>query len=209
MIQDYPEAYLGLCETLGLDQGIPYTEKWSAGADFLQILVDQVHERRPARILECSSGLTTLFMARVCQLVGSGGVISLENGPRFAQASRIALESYGLEAWAEVLDAPLVETPLEEQHWQWYDLAALKVDAVDMLVIDGPPGFLQPLSRYPALPRLADRLAPGAVILLDDAARSDEQAIVERWVAEYPDLERRWHATERGCAELHWPAQRA
>lgn len=208
MIRDYPEAYRELCDRLGFDRGIPFTEKWSAGADFLQILVDQVHERQPARILECSSGLTTLFMARACQLVGAGRVTSLENGARFAQATRMALESYGLDAWAEVMDAPLIDTPLGKQCWQWYDLAALKADAVDMLVIDGPPGFLQPMSRYPALPRLAGHLAPGAVILLDDAARPDEQTTVARWIVEYPGLERRWHTTERGCAELRWPAQR-
>ncbi|RMG33629.1 MAG: class I SAM-dependent methyltransferase [Gammaproteobacteria bacterium] len=208
MIEDYPEAYRELCDRLGFDRGIPFTEKWSAGADFLQILVDQVRERKPQRILECSSGLTTLFMARACQLAGTGRVTSLENGPAFAQATRVALEGYGLEAWAEVLDAPLVETPLGDQCWQWYDLAALEAGAIDMLVIDGPPGFLQPLSRYPALPRLADCLAPGALILLDDAARPDEKAIVARWIAEYPGIERRWRATERGCVELRWPAQR-
>lgn len=209
MIQDYPDAYREPCAALGFDQGIPYTEKWSAGADFLQILVNHVHTRQPSRIVECSSGLTTLFMARACQMVGSGRVVSLENGPPFAQTTRAALECYGLEAWAEVLDSPLVDTPLGEHCWQWYDLAPLKVEDVDMLVIDGPPGFLQPMSRYPAIPRLADRLAPEAVIWVDDAARPDERAIVERWLAEYPGLKRGWHATERGCVELRWPPQRA
>lgn len=206
MLQDCPADYHKLCEQLGFNRGIPFTEKWSAGADFLQILVDHILEHQPARILECSSGLTTLFMARACQLIGHGSVTSLENGARFAQTTRVALEIYGLGFWAEVQDAPLVDTPLAGQSWQWYDLTGLQVEEIDMLVIDGPPGFLQPMSRYPAIPRLADRFAPEAVIWLDDAARPDERAIVERWLAEYPGLNRGWHATERGCAELRWPA---
>lgn len=207
MIIDYPTDYHPLCRALGFDRGIPYEEKWSAGADFLELLVDRIRRHRPHRIIECSSGLTTLFMARACQLVGAGRIISLENGTPFARRTRSALDTYGLAEWAQVLEAPLVETPLGDRCWQWYELHGLAMAQAQMLVIDGPPGFLQPLSRYPALPKLADRLAPGALILLDDAARPDERAIVELWCAAFPRIALSWHDTERGCAELRWPAQ--
>jgi hypothetical protein len=73
-----------------------------------------------------------------------------------------------------------------------------------MLVIDGPPGFIQHHSRYPALPLLSERLADGCVIFLDDAARADEQAIVRRWLARFPQLEHHYVASERGCSVLRF-----
>ena len=40
------------------------------------------------------------------------------------------------------------------------------------------------------MPVLADRLADGAIVVLDDVSRADETAIVERWCAETPGLTR-------------------
>ncbi|MES9855801.1 MAG: hypothetical protein ABW166_04240 [Sedimenticola sp.] len=40
-----------------------------------------------------------------------------------------------------------------------------------MLVIDGPSGFIQKHSRYPALPLLFDKLSNNGMVFLDDAAR--------------------------------------
>ncbi len=205
MIRDFPEDYQPLCRRLGLDRGIPYTENWSAAADFLELLVDSLLQRPPEIVLECSSGLSTLILAGACRLAGGGRVISLENGATYAEATRAALAVYGLGEIAQVVHAPLRETPLGDGTWQWYDLAALPALRVQMLVIDGPPGFLQPLSRYPALPMLAQRLAPGCRIFLDDAARADERALVARWVDEYHGLAAEYRDTRRGCAVLHWP----
>jgi len=42
-------------------------------------------------------------------------------------------------------------------------------------------------SRFPALPALADRLAPHALVILDDANREPEREIVERWQQLLPE----------------------
>ncbi len=207
MRQDYPDAYRPLCERLGLDQGIPYTPNWSAGADFLEHLVEAVLAGRPAQIIECSSGLSTLILARACERAGSGMVWSLEHGAEYVAATRAALAAYGLQDWATVMHAPLRSTPLGEGTWQWYDLSRLPPMRAGLLAIDGPPGFLQPLSRYPALPMLASRLAPGCQILLDDAGREDERQAVARWRARYPGLEAQALEAERGCVRLLWPGE--
>ncbi len=205
MTFDYPDSYGPLCRRLGLDRGIPYTPKWSAEADFLALAVAVLYEEAPEVIVECSSGLSTLVLARACRLAGRGRVYSLENGGEFVEATREALAVYDLLDVAEVIHAPLCETRIGEDCWQWYDLSRLPVGAAQMLVIDGPPGFLQPLSRYPALPMLAERLAPGCRILLDDADRPDERALVARWQRDYPGLSVTWPETARGCASLRWP----
>ncbi len=205
LTRDFPDSYRPLCRRLGLDRGLPYTPQWSAEADFLELLADRVRDAAPAQILECSSGLSTLVLARACELAGRGRVLSLENGAEYADATRAALAAYGLQAYARVVHAPLVETPLPEGIWQWYDLQGLTIPPVDLLVIDGPPGFLQPLSRCPALPLLADRLAPGCCILLDDAAREDEQTLVARWCRRWPRMRCETLLLARGCVRMEWP----
>ena len=75
-----------------------------------------------------------------------------------------------------------------------------------MLVIDGPPMPVGPLVRYPAGPILFPKLAPGAAVFLDDAPRDDEKRIIERWMQEFPGLQREDHPCEKGCVSLTWPS---
>jgi hypothetical protein len=55
-------------------------------------------------------------------------------------------------------------------------------------LVDGPPGYGEGMShsRHPALPVLADRMAPGGMVFLDDADREPEREIVSRWSEELP-----------------------
>jgi hypothetical protein len=45
-------------------------------------------------------------------------------------------------------------------------------------------------ARFPALHVLQSRLAPHAVVMLDDADRVGEQAIVRRWITDVTGLRR-------------------
>lgn len=196
-------SYAELAETLGLAGELPYTPKWSAAPDFLALMADWVLKHKPTNIVECSSGLSTLILARCCQLNGKGTVLSLENGEQYAQSTRLHLQAYGLDNLAQVAHAPLVHHELGDERYQWYQLDGLGLpDEVDLLVIDGPPAFLQPLARYPALPLLQARFAADMVILLDDAARAGEREIVARWLQQMPELSHQYHDTERGCSVL-------
>jgi hypothetical protein len=83
----------------------------------------------------------------------------------------------------------LQECRIGKYPFQWYGQSVLDdVDAIDMLIVDGPPSATGELARYPALPVLADRLSEGASVLLDDAARDDEQRVIERWRREQPRM---------------------
>jgi hypothetical protein len=68
--------------------------------------------------------------------------------------------------------------------------ALVDLPEIDLLLVDGPPGSAGTQARYPALPVLSDRLADGAIVVLDDFSRADETTIVERWCAEIPGLAR-------------------
>lgn len=201
------EAHLRLGETLGLSEGLPYVRHWSAAPDFLALLVGHLRRARPALIVECGSGLSTLIQAQVCAIEGHGRVASLEHEPDCAAQTRAALARYGLARVATVLDAPLCRYRLDAEDYDWYDLSGLPAQAIDLLVVDGPPGRLGPLARYPALPLLRGRLAPGCTIFLDDADRPDERAVIARWCEEYPEFTIERPATARGCAVLHCPSQ--
>lgn len=201
------EAYLDLGARLGLRHGLPYVRHWSAGADFLALLVEHVLAHRPKVIVECGSGLSTLMLARCCALNSVGRVWSLEHEPDCAAHTREALARYGLEQVARVVDAPLRRYRLNTQEFDWYDLGGLPEVAIDLLVVDGPPGRLAPLARYPALPLLFARLDRAGTVFLDDAARPDEQAILSRWRTEFPDLAMTEVETGRGCAVLQRRSQ--
>lgn len=196
------ESYHYLRDRLGLRDGLPYTRNWSAQPDFQKLIVEHCLESKPRQIVECSSGLTTLLLARCCQLNGGGRVVSLENGAEYAQRTRDELLRYGLAEYATVLHAPLEESEVDGDSFQWYSIDELTDEPIDMLVIDGPPGFIQHQSRYPALPKLVERLADGCEIFLDDAGRVDERALVKRWLAAYPGLSHDYIALERGCSVL-------
>lgn len=50
------------------------------------------------------------------------------------------------------------------------------------MVVDGPPESSSTLARFPALPRLIQRLAKNYIGMLDDADRPSELEIVSRWM---------------------------
>ncbi len=180
------QAYDGLMRLISPIRPLPLLRGWAASPDLLLVLAEDVLKRKPATVLECSSGVSTLVLARCCQLNGNGHVYSLEHDERFACETRARLAEHGLQDWATVNDAPLVAT--EESGQRWYDLSrfAPPADGFDMLVIDGPPASTGRLARYPALPRLDRFLKRGARIFLDDAARGEEQLALARWKAEFP-----------------------
>jgi len=129
---------------------------------------------------------------------------SLENGEDYAAKTQSELEKLSLAEHATVLHAPLVKSVTGSNLYQWYDQKKLAVltESVDMLVIDGPPGFIQPQSRYPALPLLQSILSDDVVVFLDDAAREDEKQLVIRWLQQFPSFLYLYYKTQRGCAVL-------
>ena len=98
---------------------------------------------------------------------------------------RGGLASEALAGVARVILAPLGPHPLAAPGARWYSeeaLADLPGD-IDLLVVDGPPGNLPGMEqgRAPALPALRGKLAPTALVVLDDVHRPGEQAVLEHW----------------------------
>ena len=197
------EALDGLQRELRLEHSLPPTRGWAGSPDFLLTLARHARLAQPQVVVECSSGASTVVLARCMQLQGAGQVYSLEHDAAYAAQTRAELARHGLSAWAQVIDAPLRAHRLQGETWPWYDTDHLPAGLeIGMLVIDGPPQATGKLARYPAGPLLFPRLAPGAAVFLDDAARPDEQAILRRWRSELPQLRQSLLSCEKGCARL-------
>lgn len=136
----------------------------------------------PAQVVECGAGVSTIVLARLLAQCGRGTLTALEHDPAWAARVGASLADEGLEGVARVVLAPL-----EGEPEPWYAEAGVAQlpDAIDLLVVDGPPADRPELAlaRRPALGRLAPRLAPGATVVLDDIGRAGEQEVLVTWEA--------------------------
>jgi predicted O-methyltransferase YrrM len=160
---------------------------WSEGAMTpagLQAVCAEVTGRHRRRIVECGSGFSTLVLARLLHTHG-GRLVSLEHDQTWATRVQSNLATARLTEIARVALAPLEPHPLARDGLQWYARRAVRSlpRRIDLLLVDGPPAF-EPqleLSRYPALPALAERLAPDATVVLDDIDRPGELRTLDAW----------------------------
>jgi predicted O-methyltransferase YrrM len=183
------EAYALLMRLLPPRMPVPRTRGWAASPDFLLTVVDIVLQERPGLVVDVGSGLSTVWEALACESAGRGRVIAVDHDQEFAASTTALVARQGLAGRAEVRYAPLTDQRTADRDVSWYDPAAFEgLDGIDVVVVDGPPGTTGPLARFPALPVLWDRLSPSAVIILDDADREDERAVVAAWVELFPEL---------------------
>lgn len=145
---------------------------WSISPALAAWLEELSHERPGIRrILELGPGWSTSLLAAGWPLAS---ITTIEHDWRFA---RQHLSDLSRLANVRLIIAPLVESPATGL---WYDLADLTFSGIDLLLIDGPPGGLRPRIRAGAA-SLLPALSPGALVVLDDACRADESALVDDW----------------------------
>ena len=194
----------------------PPTRGWAASPDFLMLETETIIEvaRRDGleglRVAEASSGVSTLTAAYTLKRLGadpaSAGVTSFEHDAEYATKTRRLLELHDLVDFATVIHAPLVDQELEGEVFPWYDPRSIaELEPISVLVVDGPPGRLGPIARFPALPRFLDRLRPGAIVIADDTARQGETEMLRRWSAAHPEATCEVIDTEKGAGRLRFP----
>lgn len=176
---------LRLLDRLSLPaDALPNLGSWKADTGFLHMIVDAVEALRPRHAVELGVGASTLVIARALDRFGAGRLASYDQHADFACETLRWLGDHGLDA--DVHHAPLRQPP---RGWpgQWYDLRHVP-HVIDLLVIDGPQWSLHPLVRG-AAEVLFDRIAPGGMVLLDDAARPGERLVARRWRRDWPDFD--------------------
>lgn len=176
---------MALMDHLGLPHDtLPNLGSWKADTQFLSHIVMAIEQLRPRNVVELGCGASSFVIARALQMNGAGRLDSYDQHAEFAATTQHWIDDHGLPC--TIHHAPLGPAP---SAWagSWYQLTDLP-DAIDLLIIDGPPWAIHPHVRGAAA-SLFHRLRPGAMILLDDAARPGERVVGARWRREHPDIE--------------------
>ena len=200
------QAAAGLYAVLTPRLPLPLMLGWSATPELSLQITSLILGRNVQHVFEAGSGVSTLIAGYALAKASreQARVTSLDHDAGYAEITRAQLAEHGFREGLRVLHAPLVEHQIRGGSWQWYDLSKLPDGPpIDLLVVDGPAVKTQPMARYPALPLLFSRLSPDAVVVLDDAARDSERAVVARWLAEYPgQFEHHYLETAKGVSIL-------
>jgi O-antigen/teichoic acid export membrane protein/predicted O-methyltransferase YrrM len=197
------ESLFSLYATLNVAQPLPPMRGWAVSPDFASVVVSLIHDMKPATILEAGSGVSTLIAGYTLKQEGGGLIVSLDQEKQYADITRADVNRHGLGDFVSVRYAPLKKVMIGSRSWLWYDLEQIEdVTSIDLVIVDGPPGNIQRLARFPALPVLADRLSEKAVIVLDDFFRHAEKEILARWLRDFPAFTYETIGTEKGTVIL-------
>jgi predicted O-methyltransferase YrrM len=184
------EALLQLFRDVVPRAPMPSSGRWALNPTDLLGILHLIEQQKPKLVLELGSGTSSVWIAYALEKSG-GKLVSIDHENEFAERTRRLLTAHGLDHLAEVRDTPLRTVTVEGAEFSWYDVDGLAdVADVDLMLVDGPPGSVGPLARYPALPLLGHKLSGTATVVLDDANRTDEQDVLTRWIAEIPGLHR-------------------
>lgn len=200
------EALFSLFSTMHPERPLPDMRGWAMSPDLLKKIAEMILAAKPKLILEAGSGVSTLVIGYCLKRLGEGRIISLEHDAEHAQKTQALVSLHGLDGYVTVMHAPLRKFDINGEHWVWYTIDGVNLDRpIDVLVVDGPPGHIQKLARYPALPLLYSFLAAESTIVLDDGQRPEEKEIVARWEDEFGELFPQYLELEKGAFLLKKP----
>jgi predicted O-methyltransferase YrrM len=192
------QPLLELTARLSPRRPLPPMRDYAIAPDCALLLVDLVREHRPEVIVETGSGVSTLVLAYALEKLGRGRVISLDHDAHWAARTRAELERHGLSRFATVVHAPLEPVDIDGERFVWHSLAALEgVDAIDLVVDDGPPKYVGRFARFASLPTFAPRLRDDGVFLLD-VVGDEERHMLARWRQRHPDFVQEELSTKKG-----------
>ena len=155
---------------------------WSISDRLAVELTQYLERRRPARILEIGSGLSTVVLGAYAVRHGAA-VTSLEHAWNYYRRTQQALAYFGMDTTVKLKLAPLRSKRFESsgRRAPWYDTP---LDGeFDFVFVDGPP---KAKGRNAVLLAIAGHLADGWELWLDDAYRHHERNCLRRWQRELP-----------------------
>lgn len=197
------QALMFLFSAFDVRAPLPSLTGWAITPELAATLAMLIRTHEPDVVLELGSGASTVVMGYAVEKNGQGRVISLDHSETYSARTRRMLARHALQSRAEVRHAPLKPFAHRDATYPWYDLDVLEDGlTIDMVFVDGPPHGIGAMARYPALPALYPYLSEDAVIVLDDADRADERAMVNRWREEHVDFELEFRKSPHGTAIL-------
>ncbi len=177
------ESLIYILRTLPNIKELPPTRGWAGSPDFLAQLIKIIIDSKPDQVLELGSGTSTVVIGSALIKNDHGKVISLDHEIKYANLTRENLKFNGIDSLSSVFHCPLREYQINGEKWLWYDISQIRLNhKINLLIIDGPPGSLQKMSRYPAIPLLFEHFAVRTTVVLDDSKREDETLVVKKWL---------------------------
>ena len=176
--------FIQLKEKVGNEITLPSSRGYAASPDFLNEVLDTIKAIQPKKIVEASCGISTVSISEFLLKNGLTNVehIALEHDEFYAKKCQSKVRNPN----SKVILAPITEHNINGKKWKWYGIDQLQnMTDVDLLIVDGPPAYLQKNSRYPALPLLLKKLTNNCVVLMDDCYRPQEQNILALWKKEF------------------------
>lgn len=182
---------------------LPLLRGWAVSPDFLLEICRHSLEHKPGMIIECSSGAPTLALARYRKINGIGHVYMPGTCPRIRRTNSTKTEGTRTGGLGR-RDRRSPDGPSGRRRASPAFPGRPIPDARVVRAAGDrrPPWDTAPLTRYPALPLLAEFLASSCTIFLDDANRPDEQEAVKRWMAEHPGFQLTQPLCEKGYAKF-------
>ncbi len=158
---------------------LPPMRGFAGSPDFIKSLLFHLMKHQPKLIVEASSGVSSIVISEwITKYSPESKHYALDHEEKYAGLTRSRISQPN----STIIHAPLKSYSLDNKEYKWYDMSMIEdLDQIDMLIIDGPPHFVNDLARYPALPLLKDKLKEGCIIILDDGRREFEQQIVKEW----------------------------
>lgn len=197
------EALFSIHALIKIRYPLPTMRGWPVSPDFVKVLMELILDMKPLRIVETGSGVSSIVGGYCLEMNGQGMLTSYDNDEKYARETVNNIDRHRLGQYVSVTHAPLKPVTLQGETFLWYDTNCIRgEDKIDLLVIDGPPGGVQSMARYPALPVFFDMLSERAILLLDDAARDEEKKIVEAWLKLYRCFDYEYVDTENGVSIL-------
>ncbi len=151
------------------------------------LLINSLERRRPRAVVEFGSGLSTCILAahahaEVLRDARPPRIVSFEHDEAWLQVTSDRLSRLQLRDYVELKHAPLTTQSVLGRELTAYQISELGSStdqpSFDMCIIDGPP---DPIGRAGSLAVVANYLSARALVLLDDAFRTSEQAAIREW----------------------------
>ena len=175
---DSPHTDLSWIQTSSIDWN------WTLALDALRFITNVVRHFKPEHVLEFGSGLSTQALARAAEASGHEcSISSIDHDPEFAVAAQQDCLNYnGTMCRVAFQTAPLVARLYAGKFVPTYLIkpelfASTKL--VDLVLMDGPPAVLG--GREGTFYQAMGYVRPGALVLLDDSNRKEEQAALANW----------------------------
>ena len=184
----------------------PIFNKWSIDGDLAKIIIEEIIKRENPKVLEFGSGSSTMIISKILNILEKGKLYSIEHDEKYFNNTKKLIELNKLSGVNDLILVPLEKIDINGKEWLWYKTDFLEKirDKIDILLIDGPPGYIQRMSRFPALPVIINRLNDHAVIFLDDGNREDEKKIIKEWRLLYPHLTYEYVNTLKGAWKIYY-----